>query len=62
MKEVYTFLLYGKELLVELKKIGKVRTADTYRNALGSFERFLNDQADIPLEAMDSNLMIAYES
>ena len=58
----YTFLLYGKELLVELKKIGKVRTADTYRNALGSFERFLNDQADIPLEAMDSNLMIAYES
>ena len=58
----YTFLLYGKGLLVELKKIGKVRTADTYRNALGSFERFLNDQADIPLEAMDSNLMIAYES
>ena len=57
-----TFLLYGKELLVELKKIGKVRTADTYRNALGSFERFLNDRADIPLEDMDSNLMIAYES
>ena len=57
-----TFLLYGKELLVELKKIGKVRTADTYRNALGSFERFLNDRADISLEDMDSNLMIAYES
>ena len=57
-----TFLLYGKELLVELNKIGKVRTADTYRNALGSFERFLNDRADIPLEDMDSNLMIAYES
>ena len=56
------FLLCGKELLVELKKIGKIRTVDTYRNALGSFERFLNDQADIPLEAMDSNLMIAYES
>ena len=45
----YTFLLYGKGLLVELKKIGKVRTADTYRNALGSFERFLNDQADNPV-------------
>ena len=57
-----TFLLYGKELLVELKKIGKVRTADTYRNALGSFERFLNARADITLEDMDSNLMIAYES
>ncbi len=39
MKEVVPFF-YGKELLVELKKIGKVRTADTYRNALGSFERF----------------------
>ena len=57
-----TFLLYGKELLVELKKIGKVRTADTYRNALGSFERFLNDRTGISLEDMDSNLMIAYES
>lgn len=58
----YTFLLYGEELLVELKKIGKARTADTYRNALGSFERFLNDHTDISLEELDSNLMIAYES
>lgn len=56
------FLLYGKKLLVELKKIGKVRTADTYRSALGSFERFLNDRIDILLEELDSNLMIAYES
>ena len=56
------FLLCGKELLVELKKIGKIRTVDTYRNALGSFERFLNDRTGISLEDMDSNLMIAYES
>ena len=56
------FLLCGKELLVELKKIGKIRTVDTYRNALGCFERFLNDRTGISLEDMDSNLMIAYES
>lgn len=42
-----TFLLYGKELLVELRQIGKVRTAGTYQNALNSFERFRGHRGDI---------------
>lgn len=58
----YTFLLYGKELLVELRKIGKVRTAGTYQSALNSFERYLNNRGDVSLDALDSNQMIAYES
>ena len=57
-----TFLLYGKELLVELRQIGKVRTAGTYQCALNSFERYLNNRGDVPLDEMDSNQMIAYES
>ena len=58
----YTFLLYGKELLVELRKIGKARTAGTYQSALNSFERYLNNRGDVSLDALDSNQMIAYES
>ena len=57
-----TFLLYGKELLVELRQIGKVRTAGTYQCALNSFERYLNNRGDVPLDEMDSNQMITYES
>ena len=57
-----TFLLYGKELLVELRQIGKVRTAGTYQNALNSFERFRGHRGDIPLDELDSNQMITYES
>ena len=57
-----TFLLYGKELLVELRQIGKVRTAGTYQRALNSFERYLNNRGDVPLDEVDSNQMIAYES
>ncbi len=57
-----TFLLYGKELLAELRQIGKIRTAGTYQSALNSFERYLNNRGDVPLDEMDSNQMIAYES
>ena len=53
-----TFLL----LLVKLRQIGKVRTAGSYQSALNSFEHYLNNREDIPLDEVDSNRMIAYES
>lgn len=56
------FPFIWKELLVELRQIGKVRTAGTYQNALNSFERFRGHRGDIPLDEMDSNQMITYES
>lgn len=60
--ECYTmFLLYGKELLVEMKGVGKNRTVETYQSALNSFERFLNNRADVPLNNFDSKLMVEYE-
>ena len=55
-----TFLLYGKELLVELRQIGKVRTAGTYQNALNSFERFRGHRGDIPLDELDPNTSSYY--
>lgn len=60
--EEYGFLLYGKMLLDELRKIGKWRTADTYSKALSSLEHYLGQQADIPLFEMDSYVMVGYES
>lgn len=60
--EEYGFLLYGKMLLDELRKIGKWRTADTYSKALSSLEHYLGEQADIPLSEMDSYAMVGYES
>ena len=58
-----TFLLYGKELLVELRQIGKVRTAGTYSVCLEQFLNVtLNNRGDVPLDEMDSNQMIAYEA
>ena len=60
--EEYGFLLYGKMLLDELRKIGKWRTADTYSKALSSLEHYLGEQADIPLSEMDSYVMVGYES
>lgn len=60
--EEYGFLLYGKMLLDELRKIGKWRTADTYSKALCSLEHYLGEQADIPLSEMDSYAMVGYES
>ena len=44
-----------------MKRIGKQRTAETYTTGLNSFIRF-TDGKDVPLEEMDSNLMVAYET
>ena len=57
-----TFLFYGKELLSELRRTGKMRTASSYQSALNSFGRYLANHGDVPLDELDSNLMIAYES
>lgn len=69
VKELYsvqaescTFLLYGKELLENLSRMGKTRTVCTYRSALSSLERFLYAHHDIPLAEVTVNLMVTYES
>lgn len=55
------FISFGKEVARHLKLIGKIRTAETYLITLSSFSRF-RKETDIPLEEVDSNLMMEYES
>jgi len=45
-----------------MKQVGKQRTAETYTTALNSFIRFRNIHGDIPLDELDVNLMMEYES
>ncbi len=44
-----------------LKRLGKIRTSETYTSTLNSFMRFMEGR-DIPPCDMDSDLMIAYEA
>ena len=53
-------MLFTRNLIVQLKQIGKVRTAETYTCALNSFIRF-QGETDLFWEAVDSNLMMEYE-
>lgn len=52
---------FGRNLVGQLKKIGKGRVAEHYSSALNSFRRFIGEK-DIPLDNVDSDLMVAYES
>ena len=55
------FIAFARELIRELKQIGKRRTAETYTTALNSFVRF-HGESDLLFEELDSNLMIEYET
>lgn len=57
----HCFLSFARELIRQLRQIGKSCTADTYATSVNSFTRF-RQEMDIPLNAMDSALMTAYES
>lgn len=57
----HCFLSFARELIRQLRQIGKSSTADTYATSVSSFTRF-RQEMDIPLNAMDSALMTAYES
>ena len=55
------FLSFSRNLVGQLKQIGKQCTADTYTTAINSFARFRNER-DVPLDDVDSDLMTAYET
>ncbi len=54
------FILFCQTLIMQLKQIGKHRTAETYISALNSFIRFRNG-IEVMLEDVDSDMMIEYE-
>ena len=48
-------------VIANLKTLGKIRTSETYAATLCSFKRFREDK-DVPLDDMDSDMMMAYEA
>lgn len=55
------FIAFARQLIGELKQIGKRRTAETYTTALNSFIRF-HGEHDLLFGEVDSNLMVEYET
>ena len=56
------FLLpFMEGVITNLKTLGKIRTSETYAATLCSFRRFREDK-DVPLDDMDSDMMMAYEA
>ena len=52
---------FMEETITNLKALGRVRTSETYAATLCSFRRFREDK-DVPLDDMDSDMMMAYEA
>lgn len=52
---------FARNLIGQLKQIGKRSTAETYTTVLNSFARFRQGK-DIPLDDVESDLMVAYET
>lgn len=48
-------------VIAQLKQLGKIRTSETYTATLKSFMEFRKEQ-DVPLDGMDSDLMLLYEA
>lgn len=52
---------FMQRLILQLRELNRMRTSETYTAALRSFARFRHQQ-DIPLAAIDGDLMEAYEA
>lgn len=55
------FMAFARDIIWQLKQIGKFRTAERYTTVINSFERFLGEN-DVHLDDFDSNLMVRYEN
>jgi len=56
-----SFFDFMLNVIVGLRRLGKVRTSETYTAALKSFMRFRNER-DVMLEEIDSEMMMLYEA
>ncbi len=57
----YTFFGFMNEVIDQLKRLGKVRTAETYTSTLHSFMCFRNSE-NVMLDEVSSDLMMEYEA
>ena len=56
-----TLFTFMEDVIANLKKLGKVRTAEAYTTTLNSFSRF-RENKDVPLDMVDTDMMLAYEA
>ena len=59
-KEV-SFIGYIRQQIVRLKRLGKVRTSETYTAALKSFSGFMNDK-EVSFDELNTDLLAEYEA
>lgn len=52
---------FAREVIRQMGQIGKPRTAERYTTVINSFRRFRGEN-DIPVEEVDSDLMVRYEN
>lgn len=55
------FFYFMEEVIARLKRLGKIRTSETYTTALNSFMRF-REERDVLLDEINSDLMEEYEA
>lgn len=49
------------DIIVQLKKVNKLRTSETYQSALNSFRKF-REGKDVAFDEIDANMISAYEA
>ena len=54
------FISFATDLVRRMRQIGKSQAAAKYTTAINSFKRFRGER-DVPIDDMDSNLMLEYE-
>lgn len=57
----FLFIAFMRRVIDGLKQAGKQRTSETYTSACSSFLQYHRGE-DIPLDAVDSDCMVAYEA
>lgn len=60
--ETKGFVSFTESLIAELKRTGRQCTAERYATTLNSFKRFMAERNDIPLDLVESSLMVEYET
>jgi len=56
-----SFFRFMEEVIARLRRLGKIRTSETYTSALGSFMRF-RENCDVFLDDIDADLIMEYEA
>lgn len=62
-KEIHGgFISFIRDIIYQLRHVGRVRTAETYSTTLNSFSRFCEKRGDVCFDEIDSSLMMEYEN